>query len=169
MAANLRPTLPECGSAMARDPPRGALCTIEPLVATEIPRGPAQIPMVMPPDDSAESTGGRLVWPPPTSGRSHKRLLSHRWTVQAYPGDGGDDANAPESSACLHNCTALSVGTGLALGRYAASARPGMGQPGDSECSSRTPLRPSLLCRPSQGANRNPDRQPVADSGHNHG
>ena len=30
----------------------------------------------------------------PPSRRSHKRLLSHRWTVQAYPGDGGDDANA---------------------------------------------------------------------------
>ena len=38
----------------------------------------------------------------PPSRRSHKRLLSHRWTVQAYPGDGGDDANAPESGACLH-------------------------------------------------------------------
>jgi hypothetical protein len=30
------------------------------------------------------------------SRRSHKRLLSHRWTVQAYPGDGGDDVNAPK-------------------------------------------------------------------------
>ena len=38
----------------------------------------------------------------PPSRRRHKRLLSHRWTVQAYPGDGGNDANAPESSACLH-------------------------------------------------------------------
>ena len=31
----------------------------------------------------------------------------------------GDDANAPESSACVENCTASSVGTGLALGRHA--------------------------------------------------
>src|SRR6516164_6487049 len=45
----------------------------------------------------------------------------------------GDDANAPESSACVENCTASSVGTGLALGRYAASAGSGMGQPRDSK------------------------------------
>jgi hypothetical protein len=106
------------------------------------------------------------VWTTATSRRSHKRLLSHRWAVQTGLSRGwGRRRECPESSACLHNC--LSVGTGLALGT--ASARPGMGQPGDSKCSNRTPLRPSLLCRPSQGANRNPDRQPVADSGHTHG
>jgi hypothetical protein len=55
----------------------------------------------------------------PPSRRSHKRLQSHRWTVQAYPEDRATTRMAPEISACLHNCTALSVGTGLTLGRYA--------------------------------------------------
>ena len=37
----------------------------------------------------------------PPNRRSHKRLLSHRWTVQAYPGDGGDDANALRAARVL--------------------------------------------------------------------
>ena len=38
----------------------------------------------------------------PPSRRRHKRLPSHRWTYRPIRGDGGDDANALESSACLH-------------------------------------------------------------------
>jgi hypothetical protein len=34
---------------------------------------------VMPLEDSAESAGGRLGWPPPRSPKDGKRLLSHHW------------------------------------------------------------------------------------------
>jgi len=39
-------------------------------------------PMLMPPDDSADSTGGRLEARYPSSRRGHKRVLSHRWGSQ---------------------------------------------------------------------------------------
>jgi Recombinase len=39
--------------------------------------------MLMPPDDSAESTGGRLNWPLPRQPKGDKRILGHRWAVQA--------------------------------------------------------------------------------------
>ena len=38
---------------------------------------------VIPLEDSAESTGGRLADRYPVAERLHKRLLSHRWAVQA--------------------------------------------------------------------------------------
>jgi hypothetical protein len=41
-------------------------------------------PLRYPPEDSAESTGGRLGWPLPSSRRGCNRLLSPRWAVQAY-------------------------------------------------------------------------------------
>jgi hypothetical protein len=42
--------------------------------------GPAKTDgLDMPPDDSAESTGGRLEARYPGSRTGHKRLLSHRW------------------------------------------------------------------------------------------
>jgi hypothetical protein len=47
-------------------------------------RAPHGKPLRCPPEDSAESTGGRLGWPLPSSRRDCNRLLSHRWAIQAY-------------------------------------------------------------------------------------
>ena len=103
MAANRRPTLPGCALAMGtRSRPQGHYVRSSrwlPQRYHEVPRkyrwSCLQMTLRNP---LVGACAGRY----PPSRRSHKRLLSHRWTVQAHPGDGGDDANAPESSACLH-------------------------------------------------------------------
>ena len=48
------------------------------------PQGSPRKNVAVPPEDSAESTGGRLGWPLGGSRRRRKRILSHRWALQAY-------------------------------------------------------------------------------------
>ena len=45
---------------------------------------PAKTVIHVPPDGPAESTGSRLDRPLPSGRRDGKRILSHRWAVQAY-------------------------------------------------------------------------------------
>jgi hypothetical protein len=66
IAANLRPTLPGCASAMARDPHSGMICTMEPTIAT---RGRFTIP--------CDQTNGRVS----TARAIHGYTQADAWPV----------------------------------------------------------------------------------------
>src|SRR6516162_5211687 len=81
IAANLRPTLPGCASAMARDPVRGSIMYDGGVCRHRAPRGPPRNPMVMAPEAFANSRVSVWHARAPVAGGA-KSTVGDRWGLQ---------------------------------------------------------------------------------------